>query len=294
MLDVARSQIKNKNTMMFNGGGGSHHLRQLLLVLFCMCFVCVRGQEASAEEKALEEEILGEVLSATDVVDVVVNVVQEEEKVEEPGVEVEDYLETLGTSELRSICIDRGFGIIPRKDGLPLQRSDYVEAARRCLSLEEEMNAILAKNPELAAELEAEIARMQQHKERLEGERENLLAEKALLEEQLEKAGVDLLAVSREAAAANVSTKKAPEDMTFKEVMIDTFTQLYERVRGDMQFVWKVAGPVLKPVGGALRLAWRYARPHVTAVWEEVLKRAKQIYATARSRIKEKQFQAND
>ena len=54
------------------------------------------------------------------------------------------------------------------------------------------MNAILAANPDLAAELDAEIARMKASKERLERERDEILAQKNLLEEQLRNAGIDI------------------------------------------------------------------------------------------------------
>jgi len=275
------------------------HIATLFLLGLCLCIGIVGGQETTATpvESAVDEEILDEVLSATgdDVK------VEEPATPEEPAVEVDDYLATLSTSELRSICVDRGFDIIPRKDGLPLERNDYLEAARRCLSLEDEMNAILAKNPDLAAELEQEILRMQQHKERLEGEREQLLAEKALLQQQLEQAGVDLLEATGGGGTDTKSdsmdlpaSKKSVEDMSFKEVLFESFSLLYDRVRADVMFVWKFAGPVLKPVGSALELGWRHLRPHALMAKEEVLKRGKQIIATVRSKIDEKMFNPND
>eukprot|EP00523_Entomoneis_sp_CCMP467_P005779 CAMPEP_0168743778 /NCGR_PEP_ID=MMETSP0724-20121128/13753_1 /TAXON_ID=265536 /ORGANISM="Amphiprora sp., Strain CCMP467" /LENGTH=291 /DNA_ID=CAMNT_0008791421 /DNA_START=63 /DNA_END=938 /DNA_ORIENTATION=+ len=271
------------------------HTAAVLLLCTWLCLVI--GQETSsfgeevqnsADDDKLGAESLSEVLEATNI-----NIDDDGDLLQTPGeptVEVEDYLATLSTDELTSICVDRGFDIIPRQDGKPLEWSDYLEAARRCLSLEDEMNAILAKNPELAAELEAEIGRMQQHKHRLEGEREQLLAEKALLEEQLEKAGVDLLEAQQSAfgETATASLKdKSPEDMTFKEVLIYTFSELYDRVKRDFKFVWKFAGPVLKPVGGALQLGWRHLRPHAEMARQEVTKRAQQIFHSAKAKVEE-------
>ena len=269
------------------------HLLQYTLFLsaiLCTILQTCRGQIATANP-ASEDGVASSILDGEVELDIPENVVLEAEP--EPIVEVEDYLEQLSVEELEKICTERGFDVIPRKDGQPLQRSDYLEAARRCLSLEDEMNAILAQNPELAAELEAEILRMQQHKERLEQEREELLAQKQLLEKQLEQAGIDLLEARESTKAASIPlSEKAPEDMTFQEVIRYTFTELYKRVAADVRFVYKVCEPVLKPTIGALQLGWRHGKPHLIAAWKEVSKRSKQIYAIAKGRIEEK-LQAN-
>ncbi|KAL7559084.1 hypothetical protein ACA910_017500 [Epithemia clementina (nom. ined.)] len=272
----------------------SHHasakkLSEKLVFLLLLCLISqfvVRGQDVHSSKLVDDDGLLDDAPESTS-------------RETPESIKVEDYLETLDNAALRSICEDRGFDIIPRKDGLPLERSDYLEAARRCLSLEDEMNAILAQNPDLAAELEAEIARMHQHKERLEGERDQLLAEKARLEQQLEQAGVDLLeAVTQQqqqrqeqtnqntGSAPGAVTKKVPvEEMTFKDVMIESFSQLYDRVRLDVEFAWKFLGPVVRPLKGAVQLLWRYCRSHVKAFWEELLKRFKQIFGVAKQKI---------
>ena len=269
-------------------GRNKQVLRWRLLLLLALCFMNIVIGQVDVVIDDVPEDIP---LSSEDAAMPLDEGANETETTttepEEATIQVNDYLETLDNEALRAICEDRGFDVIPRKDGLPLERSDFLEAARRCLSLEDEMNAILAQNPDLAAELEAEIARMHQHKQRLEGEREKLLAEKARLEEQLEQAGVELLEASRTNNAKNLSPvlKKAPEDMTFKEVLIETFSQLYDRVRLDVEFAWKFLGPVLRPLKGALQLLWRYCRPHVMTLWEEAVKRAKQIFGSAKNKV---------
>jgi hypothetical protein len=61
----------------------------------------------------------------------------------------EDTLKTMSEEELEMICRVRGFEImrdeIDPSTGLPheLSHDDYVEAARRCLSIEEEMYVVV-------------------------------------------------------------------------------------------------------------------------------------------------------
>jgi len=83
----------------------------------------------------------------------------------------EDYsqadLEAMTEVELKDICVKRGFQLV--NDGLDeLTKQDYIEAAQRCLAIEQEMNELLTQYPELADELEEEIKRME--KENLEKE----------------------------------------------------------------------------------------------------------------------------
>ena len=60
----------------------------------------------------------------------------------------EDKLKTMSEEELEKICLVRGFEImrdeIDPTTGLPheLSHDDYVEAARRCLAIEEEMYVV--------------------------------------------------------------------------------------------------------------------------------------------------------
>ena len=162
------------------------------------------------------------------------------EILEEEGITVEDYLSRLGIDELHKICLDRGLDV--EEGSVPLTRDDYVEAARRCLSLEDEMNAILNEHPELAAEIEKEIERLQTQKARLEEERDAMLKEKELLEAQLEQAGVDL---ENFKAQGNASVApKDPANMSFPELLLESFRQLFERVKQDFKFVAKVTQPV--------------------------------------------------
>jgi len=51
-----------------------------------------------------------------------------------------DYLESLTTEELELICVERGFELVhDENEPGELTHADYVEAARRCLAIEEDM-----------------------------------------------------------------------------------------------------------------------------------------------------------
>jgi hypothetical protein len=188
-------------------------------------------------------------------------------------VEVQDYLETLSQGQLEQICKERGFAIDEKE---PLQFSDYVEAARQCLSMEDSINAILAENPELAAELEVEIDRMKDEKHRLETERQELLAQVASLQAQLENAGQDasefnhLLQENHKAA-----------NMTFPELFTESMVELYHRVRSDFVVVGKLLAPIFKSAKGALKLLWRYADPLVGDYMRTIALRANLLWQRA-------------
>ncbi len=208
----------------------------VFLQMSCMCY----GQDVIDEVERIHDSETADL--PTDLV---------ESKNEE--IQVEDYLESLSLSELDEICQHRGFTV----EGST--REDYVNAARRCLSLENEMNAILAANPELAAELEKEIERMKSEKERLEAERQYLLEQISDLQQQLTEAGMNDSALE-----ALLIQHKDPANMTFEEVFKESISQLYDRVAQDVRFVSKLVSPVLSPIVrsifGALKFGWRYAK----------------------------------
>jgi len=88
-------------------------------------------------------------------------------------------LEAMTEVELEDICIKRGFQLVSDESD-ELTKQDYIEAAQRCLSIEQEMNELLTQYPELADELEEEIQRMekenmdkQAHLEELENQISN-------------------------------------------------------------------------------------------------------------------------
>jgi hypothetical protein len=212
---------------------------------------------------------------------------------------VQDYLETLSNEDLEKICHDRGFSLAARGDPgkeevgqQQLSREDYLAAARRCLTLEDEMNAIIAAHPELAAELDAEIERMKRHKMELERERDEILAQKAMLEEQLEKAGVDVGSCFNRTTAAtpNGESRRGrdlstlnPEDMSVDEVLRHSLTLLYQRVMQDVRMVKKVLDRlILQPLGQGCRIAWKYAKPTLLALWVKARTTAN-AYLTASS-----------
>lgn len=237
------------------GSAGSMLTRGLLLVLLVLA--CLPGLGSTQE---LDEAIV----------------------VEEPEeIAVDDYLSRLSTEDLQKICLDRGFEV--ETGDTPLTRDDYVEAARRCLSLEDEMNAILNEHPELAAEVEKEIERLQSQKALLEEERDAMLKEKELLETQLEQAGVDL---ENFKAQNNASVaRRDPADMSFPELLLESFRQLFERVKQDLKFVVKVTQPVWENAWKAGKVGWQHSKPAVMKAWRYSKPVIMQAYAELRKRI---------
>lgn len=79
----------------------------------------------------------------------------------------ESELEAMLDEELEGICLERGFELVKEDidptTGLLYEftHADYVDAAKRCLAIEQEMNELLDQYPELAEELEEEIKKME-------------------------------------------------------------------------------------------------------------------------------------
>jgi hypothetical protein len=203
-------------------------------------------------------------------------------------VEIEDYLDAMSDEQLIGLCTERGFGIV--NDEAELQHKDYVEAARRCMNMEDEMNAILAENPDLAAELEAEIERMQVAKERLEEERDQMLAEKLILEEQLKNAGVDVLASE---SNTNTTPPQQPQQLSLEEVLRESLTELFQRVAQDARVVGTFLQPVLRPMLGSLKTVAKHsgALPYLEAYKEKAGIGIEQLKRIVGAKIK--QFQEN-
>jgi hypothetical protein len=202
-------------------------------------------------------------------------------------VEIEDYLDAMSNEQLIGMCSERGFGIV--NDEAELEHKDYVEAARRCMSMEDEMNAILAENPDLAAELEAEIERMEKAKERLEEERDQMLAEKAILEEQLKNAGVNVPASE---SKTNATLSQQPQQqLSLEEVLRESLTELFERVASDARVVVTFLQPVLKPILGGLTMVAKHtgALPYLEAYKEKAGIGIKQIKGIVLAKFNEYQ-----
>ena len=94
--------------------------------------------------------------------------------------EQEVDLASLTDEELEEICTSRGFEVVKEKDEetgefKKYSHEDYINAAKQCLDMEAEMEAILNENPELIKEIEAEAERMRQENERLENEIKNMI-----------------------------------------------------------------------------------------------------------------------
>lgn len=188
------------------------------------------------------------------------------------SVQIDDYLSSLSTDDLEKICRDRGFEIDEAAT-----REDYIEAARRCISLEDEINAILNENPELAAEIDAEILRLEKQRDQLQQEREAILREKALLEQQLRYAGVDIKDFLNETKKEEPTPPAQPQQSAFQKRMaearpttaVETIKEslilLYLRVREDFLFIWKLISPVVLPLWASIRrvvgLVHRYTLP---------------------------------
>jgi len=88
----------------------------------------------------------------------------------------EAELEGMSNEALEAICIDRGFYMLAKDN--TFTHEDYVQAAKQCLAIEQEMRDLIEKNPNILEELEAEQEKMLAEKKRLEKEleraRENL------------------------------------------------------------------------------------------------------------------------
>jgi hypothetical protein len=203
---------------------------------------------------------------------------------DEDEITVEDYLATLSVEELQAICWDRGFDIEEQASsstGSGLVYEDFLEAARRCLSLEEEMNAVLNEHPELAAEIEKEIERLRDTKSRLEEERATMLAEKALLEQQLQQAGVNFENFKDQVDPSSLRAPTDPADMSITQLLRESLSQLYDRVAQDVKFVVRVTEPVWRTVGQGMEVVWRYMKPTVLQAYTEVRKRVEQVLPSA-------------
>ena len=178
-----------------------------------------------------------------------------------------EYLNRLSDTELRQICTDRGFDIVSSngtEEAVFVARQDLLESARRCLTLESEMAAVLAEHPELAAELDKEIERMRKQKELLEKEREEMLVQKALLERQLQDAGIDI-GPSTTATRPESTVAKKPQSTgvpdTLEGVLKESFRELYERVMQDVRLVQKLLSPVTRQLDRIWQVVWKYAKP---------------------------------
>jgi hypothetical protein len=191
----------------------------------------------------------------------------------------------LTNDQLAAVCLDRGFEI-RRGDGVALTRDDLLQAASRCVQLEQELNDVLDDlPPELAVELESEIERMKNEKERLEIEQARMLQEKDSLERQLREAGLDVPETSTTSWNAITSSTRggavADTPETLEDVLRTSFTMLFDRVGRDMNLIGKVVTYVaIKPGIAALTVLWRYLGPTVEGLVERVLVVVDRVLAT--------------
>lgn len=179
---------------------------------------------------------------------------------------VEDYLASLSEEDLKAICFKRGFDISrPQARVNETNHEYFVEAARRCINIEKEIDAIIAQNPDLAAELEAEIDRMIVEKERLESERQNMINQISLLESQLRDKGMSLSSPPPDTSFKNVTS------MSAQEVLEESFGLLWDRVFKDIKLLNSVLSYVTKPLGEVLFFVWRYSKPTIEPFARSVL-----------------------
>lgn len=236
----------------------------LIVLLYLICNVSTQQTAEGTSVVDVEDEVLD--LDEVEAVpshnldkevtskNVTANLTVEEKMGEaEKGIKVKNHLESLSDAELEKLCKDRGFAVAVDGGG-ELTHEDYVEAAQRCLSLEDEMNAILAENPELAAELETEIERMKLEKERLGQERDGMVAEMATLEEKLRLSGVDPSSL----AGSKALDQSMAASQSVDEVLRESFVMLFDRVGRDFRLIGRIARVALRPAFGGLQLVWRY------------------------------------
>jgi hypothetical protein len=98
-------------------------------------------------------------------------------------------------------------------------------------------------------------------------------------------------------AAAATPTQ---ETVTVASAFLESFVLLFDRVSQDIRFVRRILDPVLQPIGSGLKILWRYAKPTVSPLWDELHDKLKQsehydtirakvqtIYVTLRTKVKE-------
>lgn len=178
---------------------------------------------------------------------------------------VKSSFESMSNEELKAICLERGFEVASDESWA---HQDYVEAAERCISLEDEMNAIIAQNPELAAELESEIERMAAERNRLVEERDAMLAEKEALEQKLRDAGIDPENITGSFSSSLVSSDGPT---SIEETLRQIHVMLFDRIGRDIRIIAKALQYALQPVGSGISILWRYASPSVESILQKCI-----------------------
>jgi len=99
-----------------------------------------------------------------------------------------EFLQEMSDMELELVCTNLGFQLLDPTDpttgeAVMKTHDHYIEAARQCLSIQEEMEQLLEEHPEIREEYERELEEMlsteQAKQEQLLGEKEQLEAELA-------------------------------------------------------------------------------------------------------------------
>lgn len=209
----------------------------------------------------------------------------------------EDYsqtdLEAMTEVELENICVQRGFKLV-NENSDELTKQDYVEAAQRCLSIEQEMNELLTQYPELAEELEEEIKRMESENaekladvERLQSEIANDSADDsqsdldaAFVPRGIDRENENEPALDDDAQsystmglnntqledsiedtdpATNLERIEPPrkEDLTLTHIAVESFRVLVKNAQDDVRRIINLAIPVLQPLFNVGDVAWR-------------------------------------
>lgn len=202
----------------------------------------------------------------------------------------EEDLEAMTKSELESICETRGFKLVNNAEDLTKQ--DYVEAAQRCLAIEQEMNELLTQYPELADELEEEIKKMEKEnaeKKAYIDELENELAsessdddqdgpgmafvppsksrgsedvvdevetERPIVEETID-ADEDLDPATSVETIESQQSSPTKEDLTLTHIAVESLRVLVKNAQDDVKRIINLAIPVLQPLFNVGDAAWR-------------------------------------
>jgi hypothetical protein len=259
-----------------------------LLVIALLSFMCVGTAQETEEETTgllvdeddlvdldVLEEVLLQSVSKNDTTAeaTIVNITVEDSNMPtEAEIKVKSNLESMTDTELEALCKERGYEV-SSEGGRNLTHNDYVKAAERCISLEmDEMNdAILVEKSDPSADLEDEIELMRLEKVRLEEERDSILAEKAALEEQLRRSGVDPSSIAGAPAFESAAAAAPTKIQTVDEVLRESFVLLFDRVGKDMRLVGGGLRFLFRPVGGGVQLVWRYTAPTVEGLIKKAI-----------------------
>lgn len=186
-----------------------------IFLVFLVQINIIHADEPSIKGEEISEEVTSGSKSGSEIP---VTTKAKADTESDDGQEID--LASLTNEELEEICTSRGFQVVKEKDEetgefKKYSHEDYINAAKQCLDMEAEMEAILNENPELIKEIEAEAERMRQENERLENEIKNMINDN-IDEDQADGGQVD-----KEDESVESETETAEENSTDGETPIE-------------------------------------------------------------------------